>query len=586
MKKKIFLVALFAVSTLMMVACSNKSYKTYDKDLSIVSLLNYSSSEEKATDIKTLTADGTLKLKFIEGEDYIPYIDPLSYFTFIPDSLRQKCAYVDVDNEVDFIFNIKEDAKATVRIFPKEKQVVFENQLSYIYGEDSSSSIEVRAKFNANYDKSKMVNQVIDYSEYGFNIFRENGKTYFPLAFLDPLVTASHNTSVFYNYDKLYVYSDSEALVKYKLLVDGKETTPIEEMKTKTQEVMPEYLRKYNKNCLYFMFDSFYGLKDVKGITKMSTYFEAQDYSKMLLSDNAETRADGLELMISSLNDGHTVNVYPAAAWNEEADKTVPQSLKKDREILEKALKEERERVYKSLGLDLNGVRYSADGKTAVVTLDAFETDNFIYKEDKTLKTDAELAESDHYFKILNNLREIDKKTGVSNVVIDMSVNAGGNSLTMLRIINLMSATNKAELTFRDSATNVIITLDSTIDSNNDGKYDDKDVYGKKYKFFILTSPVAFSCGTAMPFYVSHKDIGNIVGQVQGGGECALAQFVLPNGQLMAISSSLHVSAMEKDKLVGDEAGVEPEISYSYFDFYNLEKLNEKIKKYREFMGE
>jgi hypothetical protein len=89
-----------------------------------------------------------------------------------------------------------------------------------------------------------------------------------------------------------------------------------------------------------------------------------------------------------------------------------------------------------------------------------------------------------------------------------------------------------------------------------------------------------------MPFYVSHQDLGNIVGQTQGGGECAVAQFVLPNGQLMAISSSLHVSAMEEDKLVGDEAGVVPEISYSYFDFYNLEKLNEKIKKYREFMGE
>lgn len=583
MKNKIFLVALFAASTLMMVACSNKSYKTYDKELSIVSLLNYSEKEEKATDIKGLTADGKLKLKFIEGEDYIPYIDPFSYFAFIPDGLREKCAYIDEENEVNFVFSVK-DAKASVRIFPKEKKVLFENQLSYIYEDEDNTSVSLRTKFENKFDKTKMVDQVINYSEYGFNIFRENGKTYFPLAFLEPLVTASHNTTVFYNYDKLYVYREPEALVKYKLLVDGKETTVLDEMKSKTQDVMPEYLRKFNKNCLYYMFDNFYGLNDVKGITKMSTYFEAQDYSKSLLSDNAEVRANALDLMISALNDGHTNTLYPATSWGEDVDQSLPQSLKKDREALEKALKDERDRVYKSLKLDLDGVRYSADGKTAVITLDAFGTESFIYKEDKKLKTDAELAESDHFFKLLTNLREIDKKTGVANVVIDMSVNAGGNSGTMVKILNLISSTNKAEITFRDSATNVLYTFGSSIDSNNDGKYDDNDVYGKKYKFFILTSPVAFSCGTAMPFYVSHQDLGYIVGHHQGGGECALNQFVLPNGQIMAISSTLHVSTLEEGKIIGDEAGVEAEVSYSYFDFYDIEKLNTKIKSFREFM--
>ena len=583
MKKKIFLVALFAASALMMVACSNKSYKTYDKELSIVSLLNYSSGEEKATDIKGLTADGKLKLKFIEGEDYIPYIDPFSYFKFIPDGLREKCTYVDTENEVDFVYSAK-DAKASVRIFPKEKQVLFENQISYIYEDEDNTSVSLRTKFENKFDKTKMVDQVINYSEYGFNIFREDGKTYFPLAFLEPLVTASHNTTVFYNYDKLYVYREPEALAKYKLLVDGKETTVLDEMKAKAQDVMPEYLRKFNKNCLYYMFDNFYGLRDVKGITKMSTYFESQEYSKSLLSDNAVVRANALDLMISALNDGHTDALYPATAWGEDVDQSLPQSLKKDREALEKALKDERNRVYKSLNLDLDDVRYSADGKTAVITLDEFGVDSFIYKEDKKLKTDAELAESDHFFKLLTNLREIDKKTGVANVVIDMSVNAGGNSGTMVKILNLISSTNKAEITFRDSATNVINTFGSSIDSNNDGKYDDNDVYGKKYKFFILTSPVAFSCGTAMPFYVSHQNLGYIVGHHQGGGECALNQFVLPNGQIMAISSTLHVSTIEEGELIGDEAGVEAEVSYSYFDFYDIEKLNTKIKSFREFM--
>ena len=356
----------------------------------------------------------------------------------------------------------------------------------------------------------------------------------------------------------------------------------MQDMKNHTDDVMPLYLRLFNKKYLYFIFDNFYGLNEQKGITKMSTFFESLDYSKMLLSDNAEERADALSLMLQTLDDNHTGLLDTSVAWNEDSYKTLPQTMINDRKILKKILSEERAKVYKSLGLDLNGIRYSNDGKTAIITLDAFECDNNIYDENKKLKSDEELAKNDHYYKLLTNLREIENKGGVSNVIIDMSVNSGGNSGVMTKIMNLLSKTNKASITLHDSNTNVNQTMTTQIDSNNDGKYDDNDVYGNKFKFFLLTSPVAFSCGTAMPFFVSHQEIGYIIGQTQGGGECALSQLALPNGQILCHSSTFHVFTFENGKIIGDEAGVTTDLSFSYFDFYDIEKLANKINEYEK----
>ena len=583
MKKKIILIMLFAVALFITVSCSKNQYKTYEKEVSLISLNGYTENNDEATDLKDITYDGKLKLKFIEGEDYIPYIDVESYYTFMPDHISKVCNYFDNDDEVGYLFEVN-GKKVSIRIFTQKEQVVFENQLSYVFVENGSNSSSLRVKYEYNFDTSKMKDHVIDYKEYGFKTFRENGKTYLPLAFLNPLVSETHVTSVFYNYDKLFTYNDPDALLKFNYLVNGKGTTAIQEMKANIKEkVMPEYLRVFNKNYLYFIFDNFYGLKEQKGITKMSTYFESLDFSKLLLSESPEDRGDAMCLMLSALDDGHTGVLATAEAWDEDNYRMLPQSMAKDRSTLKKVLSEERDRVYQSLGLDLNGVRYSMDGKTAVITLDAFGEDNFPYDSNKKVKSDEELAKSDHFFKILNNLKEIDKKGGVSNVIIDMSVNSGGDSGVMTKIMNLMSKTNKAQLTLHDSNCNVDQTMYTQIDSNNDGKYDDNDVYGNKYKFFVLTSPVAFSCGTAMPFNVSHQELGYIIGQTQGGGECALSQLVLPNGQIICHSSPLHVITYdESGKMIGDEEGVQADLPFSYFEFYDIEKLAEKIAKYQK----
>jgi len=85
-----------------------------------------------------------------------------------------------------------------------------------------------------------------------------------------------------------------------------------------------------------------------------------------------------------------------------------------------------------------------------------------------------------------------------------------------------------------------------------------------------------------MPFFVTHQNLGYIIGQTQGGGECALSQLALPNGQIVAHSSPMHVFTYDDGKIVGDEAGVPTDLPFSYFDFYDIEKLAAKISQYEK----
>lgn len=165
MKKKIILIMLFAVALFITVSCSKNQYKTYEKEVSLISLNGYTENNDEATDLKDITYDGKLKLKFIEGEDYIPYIDVESYYTFMPDHISKVCNYFDNDDEVGYLFEVN-GKKVSIRIFTQKEQVVFENQLSYVFEENGSNSSSLRVKYEYNFDTSKMKDHVIDYKEY------------------------------------------------------------------------------------------------------------------------------------------------------------------------------------------------------------------------------------------------------------------------------------------------------------------------------------------------------------------------------------------------------------------------------------
>jgi C-terminal processing protease CtpA/Prc len=177
---------------------------------------------------------------------------------------------------------------------------------------------------------------------------------------------------------------------------------------------------------------------------------------------------------------------------------------------------------------------------------------------------------------------DIDKKGGVENVIIDMSVNAGGDAEIMGKLIALLSKDNYGYSYFYDNLAGTIYKDTFRVDTNKDGKYDEKDSFGNKFKFYLLTSPVAFSCGTAYPFLCQAQNVAKIMGAKSGGGECVVRTIVLPNGQVLAHSSYLHIVKPVGNNYIGDEGAFEVDIDVDYFDFYKLDLLAKKIVEDKE----
>ena len=572
-------VLLFGIT---LVSCSNKNeYKTIEKDVNVISLGDYSEGSSDVIKYSSYKDQSKFKLKFIENEEYIPYIDIVTYSALFGDEIYKEASILDNKDYIDLTYTIKKTsvnykfdlAKSTVTIDGRMEDVIYSlNEGTTI----TSGNLE--KSFNEELISGQK-HYTINYSGYGFKVFREDNKTYFPFAVLDSILQPVHASRNFYNYKSIFMFSDYKALSFQKFENENKEvTTAFQEMKEKTSDAMPEYLINYNKNYFYFMFDNFYGLRVQKGIgDKMSTYFESLSYSKLLNSSSAKDRANGLSCLISGLDDGHTTVAKEGLAWGEISSMDVPQSMVSDRELLSTSFSSERKAVYKSLSLNSNGVRYSTDGKTAMITLDEFEdTSDFLNKDGKR-KTDEELALTDTYFKIKCNLLEIEKKGGVENVILDMSINAGGSSEIMGKLIALLSKDNYGYEYFYDNLANSIYKETFRVDTNNDGKYDENDSFGKKFNFYLLTSPVAFSCGTAYPFLCQSQKVAKIMGTKAGGGECIIRTIILPNGQVLTHSSYVHVVKPLEKEFVGDEGAFEVDIDVNYFDYYKIDLLAKKI---------
>ena len=583
--KKLFFLFGALLTMLTLTCCQGKpELKTFEKEVNLISLRDYSPGSNDVVKYNSYK-DYKMKLKFIEGEDYIPYVDIVSYSQLFGEDIYNGTSLLDNQDSIELIYEYKK--KSVNFNFDLNKSIItIKGRMDEIFASnegDGVSSSSLDRTFKEELVSGEKL-YTINYAGYGFNVFRKDNKTYFPFSMLDSVLQPSHATVNFYNYKSILSFSDYKALSFQKYENDKSEvTTAYQEMKTLTTDTMPEYLINYNKNYLYFMFDNFYGLKVQKGINvNMSSYFETLTYSALLNSSSAKDRANGLSCLISGLEDSHTVLIKEGTAWGEISDMELPQTMTQDRELLQSSFTKERSSVYKSLGINQNGVRYSTDGKTAMITLDAFDdTTEFVDDDGNRLK-DEEIALKDSYFKIKCNLLDIDKKGGVENVIIDMSVNAGGDAEIMAKLIALLSKDNYGYSYFYDNLAGTIYKDTYRVDTNKDGKYDEKDSFGNKFKFYLLTSPVAFSCGTAYSFLCQAQNVAKIMGAKSGGGECVVRTIVLPNGQVLAHSSYLHIVKPVGNNYIGDEGAFEVDIDVDYFDFYKLDLLSKKIAEDKE----
>ena len=140
-------------------------------------------------------------------------------------------------------------------------------------------------------------------------------------------------------------------------------------------------------------------------------------------------------------------------------------------------------------------------------------------------------------------------------------------------VIALCAHSQYQTFELKQDETKIIVSIPQSsvaagVDINNDGNFKDNDAYDQ-YNWYVLTSFNTFSAANS--FAAIAKELGaQTIGQKTGGGMCSVMPIVLPDQTTIEMSSNNAQLSKVGDKLELIEAGVNPDITINYSDFYNL----------------
>lgn len=576
MKNKGF-VLLGVLSSLILTSCRISFLKTKKMEMNVTSLFN-----------GEVNNDRTISYQVLEGQELLPYFTINSYL-----SLQEP--YLDANFKFDIS---KEGSDTSVVVKPKKGGETYfaasispSNQMLYENGDYSSlfsfstdyskSSLTLYSQTDSRIAVEPVTIREFTFSNMGFFTFKENNEVYYPLSLLENIFAPYSGVHHFYNYSRLVQYSSYEELTDTAYSVDGETITAFKEMNkymVNNSNVMPLYLREDRLASFLFTLENQYGLKYTRKISSMRRYLKEQPFYEDFLSESNLKRNEAYAKTFALLDDGHTSYSdhkdfpYKEGEFNPYGSHmqrilTVRQMLSNQRPA----------------SLAPGGVYYSSDNKLAFFTFDNFVFAENAYEEDgKTLKEDLSNYNSenyDTYFYFIKCLNEIKEKGGVEDVVIDISTNGGGVIGIMMKLLTLLNKYNYSYVYMSSDVTDLVQEAVTRVDSNMDGNFDEKDIFGNEFNIHILTSEFSFSCGNAFPFYAKKNGIASIIGQKSGGGECAVSEAYLPSGEHYRHSSSTHIGWCKDRIFEGDEQGVTPDLVIEYDDYYNLDRLQALIKE-------
>ena len=559
---------------------------------------------------------GSINFNFKKGEEFIPYITLNEmadlYGRFFKDKEK-------TENDVDIVGNY-----CTWSVISEDKEVFTStidiDAKTFTYNGEVESLIETKKDYTkySLFLRSKTDNKtirldestdyVIYYDDTEFEVIEEDNEVYFPFSMLHTFYHELTGHDFFYNYTYLYEYNSVDDLSKASVTEGDKLYTPLEQMSDYISEhvqekdesnkpLMPLYLRKFHRSEFTLIMNNYYGLSETLGISSMSKFYDIYGLYENFIDEKSAVRGAAYSQAFFMLSDAHTGRtILGDDPWvetngNTEINPATRSALTNERSLLSQSLTEQREAFLKANGFE-DGIRnaliYSSDGKVAYFGFDGFEGTSKAFKNDGTVKTDEALASVDSYFYFVKQLKAVvahneASEVKVEKIIIDDSLNGGGYVATMGRILALLSKDNSAVITSISDITNVISKQTYHVDTNNDGVYDVNDVYGNMFKFYILTSPISFSCGNAFPIFARNQfSHVKVIGVKSGGGECIVGENYMSNGMGFVHSSNEHIIVLkdeQKGVFDGVEEGVSVDSTIRYNYFYNMEEMIKAISR-------
>ena len=372
-----------------------------------------------------------------------------------------------------------------------------------------------------------------DLKKYDFNVYFHGRKIYIPFVAANALYCSTYQQNIYLD------YNDNKAhFVDYDLQEAKMDNIIIDEEQT-------EDFRKYNLNSFEFIMDNFYGLKDYKNINSFDEYIS--NYKELLLSTDP---ADNLEayrtILLTNLNDMHTrlgnVSYYnedrKVDNWNEEYCGTKRLHYNEVDSLLMDKYKNADLETFDKQGdtiIKYKGFHKTVSGRQYNILVVFFN----YFLDDVSVRIN----------RLLSLYSEYDY------IIFDLSLNGGGYNTELFKILGTFY--NSFDYNTRYIAGNSSVSYSISVPNNYNSKYSGK--------VSVITSECSFSCGNIMPSYVNSR-----LGQVTGGGMCAVIPYTLPDGTTIQLSSHNATYSPDNKPI---EDGVEATTLIPYDDFFDYNKI-------------
>ena len=591
---------------------------------------------------------GDVQYRILKDEPLIPYLSVKEYSDLYTSFFSDKATSTvkDYGNRVEWTVTMESTDTSSGQPVTKNSQIFaadinFVNQTLTYVGSFSQSYKSGSTDPTPYLSGLKLDQLTLNQSEVTPNVFSfkgfeldpiKIGRTYFlPLGLLEHLFSPASGKSAYNTFNGFFMISSSYDLGMTRFRETAESTDELNilfytrnnavkaigrtfqaeeedavthQAVTVTYPVMPMYLRKYYRKSILYVFENLYGLKYTRGIKSMSDYLKNQPFYDDFLSEDPSVRAEALNDLVATLQDGHTsLAMTKNIVWHEEVSQKKQGPMWEERLKLRSDLIENRNNAYKQYDYnhassqeekdailnpdykpDQYSIKYSDDGNMAF-----FNFDQFIFAV--TGQDAPDVYQRDTYAYFVRQFNDIKANhPSVKDVVIDLSTNGGGIVIALMKILALISDTNSVSFDQYMQGTNTQTRFVISVDSNGDGQYNLDDVYGDDYNIYLLCSPFSFSCGNAYPFVAKKAGYATIMGARSGGGECAVATTMLASGLYINHSSLSRIGVHTPIKneagevigyqFEGDEAGIPVDENYAvnYINYFDFEYLNQLIK--------
>lgn len=411
--------------------------------------------------------------------------------------------------------------------------------------------------------------------KYNLDLLAFDEVIYIPLQTFNDIFIISNGVSIAYNGKDLFYtgcfYNRGASAPSSSLEYKYYNESPWKDRSTREST-----LANYTYNEMYFYLDTFYGLKEHRGIGSFDSWITSLGLKNKLLSTDSKTYDEAFVTFICKyLGEGHTsYRQHSPFGASRDYSKLVEDMNKENKRVAKLNSDYETYSKMRKQAEKTVGVTFSENGKTAIIRFDQFAKLSNTSGIDVTKYSYEILEEADSYLFFQKAFGEITNKTSVRYVVIDITNNGGGAFAAMPYLLAYM--TDNPKVASRNRLTGEVTELSLSVDLDRNGTFGDN--YANKYKFFVMMSGYSFSCGNGFPTYVRDYKLATLIGEKSGGGSCVVSQLVTACGSMSRMSGTNQLGSVSGNNFYDNDDGINPDRYFGSENWYDDEKIDDFVR--------